>query len=174
MAGYRKLGRETSQRKALLRNQVTDLLYYGRITTTETRAKEVRKIAESLIALGIKEKDNYDEVTVQSKVVRKDAEGKRIKEDGKVVYDTISKKIRKDMPSRLHARRKMASVLYSRKEVPSKPAKRKANTKVVHVEDKLLGELAEKYAGREGGYTRIIRLGERKGDGAMKVILELV
>ena len=83
MAGYRKLGRTSSQRKALLRNQVTDLLCYGKIKTTEAKAKEIRKIAEGLIALGVKEKDNFDEVTVQAKVVRKDANGKRVKEDGK-------------------------------------------------------------------------------------------
>ena len=71
MAGYRKLGRTSSQRKALLRNQVTDLLCYGKIKTTEAKAKEIRKIAEGLIALGVKEKDNFDEVTVQAKVVRK-------------------------------------------------------------------------------------------------------
>ena len=65
MAGYRKLGRTSSQRKALLRNQVTDLLCYGKIKTTEAKAKEIRKIAEGLIALGVKEKDNFDEVTVQ-------------------------------------------------------------------------------------------------------------
>ena len=95
MAGYRKLGRTSSQRKALLRNQVTDLLCYGKIKTTEAKAKEIRKIAEGLIALGVKEKDNFDEVTVQAKVVRKDANGKRVKEDGKVVFDTVEKTIKK-------------------------------------------------------------------------------
>mgnify|MGYP001783039759 CR=1 FL=1 len=94
MAGYRKLGRTSSQRKALLRNQVTDLLCYGKIKTTEAKAKEIRKIAEGLIALGVKEKDNFDEVTVQAKVVRKDANGKRVKEDGKVVFDTVEKTIK--------------------------------------------------------------------------------
>ncbi len=174
MAGYRKLGRTSGQRKALLRNQVTDLLYYGKIKTTEAKAKEVKKIAESLIALGVKEKDNFEEVTVQAKVVRKDANGKRIKEDGKVVFDTVSKTIKKDLPSRVHARRQMAKVLYTRKQIPTAVAKRKANTKVVNLQDKLFGELAEKYASRNGGYTRIIRIGERKGDAAMEVILELV
>ena len=107
MAGYRKLGRTSSQRKALLRNQVTDLLCYGKIKTTEAKAKEIRKIAEGLIALGVKEKDNFDEVTVQAKVVRKDANGKRVKEDGKVVFDTVEKTIKKDRPSRLHARKQL-------------------------------------------------------------------
>ena len=124
MAGYRKLGRTSSQRKALLRNQVTDLLCYGKIKTTEAKAKEIRKIAEGLIALGVKEKDNFDEVTVQAKVVRKDANGKRVKEDGKVVFDTVEKTIKKDRPSRLHARKQMAKVLYTRKDIPAAAAKK--------------------------------------------------
>ena len=174
MAGYRKLGRTSSQRKALLRNQVTDLLCYGKIKTTEAKAKEIRKIAEGLIALGVKEKDNFDEVTVQAKVVRKDANGKRVKEDGKVFFDTVEKTIKKDRPSRLHARKQMAKVLYTRKDIPAAAAKRKANTKEINLQDKLFGELAEKYATRNGGYTRIVKIGERKGDAAMEVIIELV
>ena len=168
MAGYRKLGRTSSQRKALLRNQVTDLLCYGKIKTTEAKAKEIRKIAEGLIALGVKEKDNFDEVTVQAKVVRKDANGK------KVVFDTVEKTIKKDRPSRLHARKQMAKVLYTRKDIPAAAAKKKANTKEINLQDKLFGELAEKYATRNGGYTRIVKIGERKGDAAMEVIIELV
>ena len=109
MAKYRKLGRTSSQRKALIRNQVTALLYNGKIVTTEAKAKEIRKVAEGLIAMAVKEKDNFEEVTVQAKVARKDSEGKRVKEvvDGKkkTVYDTVEKKIKKDMPSRLHARK---------------------------------------------------------------------
>ena len=76
MSGYRKLGRTSSQRKALLRNQVTNLLYYGRITTTDTKAKEIRKIAEHMIALAVKEKDNYETVTVTQKVPKKTADGR--------------------------------------------------------------------------------------------------
>ena len=78
MAKYRKLGRTSNQRKALLRNQVTQLLYHGKIRTTEAKAKEIRKIAEGLIALGVKEKDNFEVVKVQAKVAKKDAEGKRV------------------------------------------------------------------------------------------------
>ena len=107
MAGYRKLGRTSSQRKALLRNQVTNLLYHGKIVTTEAKAKEIRKIAEKLIAMAVKEKDNYETVTVKAKVAQKDKDGKRVKEvvDGKkvTVYDTVDKEIKKDNPSRLHA-----------------------------------------------------------------------
>lgn len=109
MAKYRKLSRTSSQRKALLRNQVTNLLYHGKIVTTEAKAKEIRKIAEGLYALAVKEKDNFDEVTVTAKVPRKDANGKRVKEvvDGKkvTVFDEVEKTIKKDQPSRLHARR---------------------------------------------------------------------
>ncbi len=85
MAKYRKLGRTSSQRKALIRNQVTNLLYNGKIVTTESKAKEIRKVAEGLIALAVKEKDNFETVTVTAKVPRKDKDGKRVKEvvDGK-------------------------------------------------------------------------------------------
>ena len=174
MAKYRKLSRTSSQRKALLRGQVTELLYHGRIVTTEAKAKEVKKIAEGLIALAIKEKDNYDEVTVQAKVPRKDASGKRVKEvvDGKkvTVYDTEEKTIKKDQPSRLHARRQMNKMLYT---VTEKGEKRR-DTKEIDLATKLFEEYGPKYAGRNGGFSRIIKIGQRKGDGALEVMLELV
>ena len=178
MAKYRKLGRTSSQRKALLRGQVTNLIYNGKIITTEARAKEVRKIAEGLIALAVKEKDNFETVTVDAKVAKKDAAGKRVKEvvDGKkvTVYETVQKEIKKDQPSRLHARRQMLKVLYPVTEVPEAAAGRKANTKKVDLTQKLFDEYAPKYAGRNGGYTRIVKIGQRKGDAAMEVLLELV
>ena len=178
MAKYRKLSRTSDQRKALLRGQVTSLLANGRIVTTEAKAKEVRKIAEGLIALAVKEKDNFDEVTVTAKAARKDKDGKRVKEvvDGKkvTVYDTVEKEIKKDLPSRSHARRQMLKVLYPVTEVPTAAAGRKKNTKEVDLVAKLFDELAPKYASRNGGYTRIIKIGPRKGDAAMEVVLELV
>lgn len=178
MAGYRKLGRTSDQRKAMLRSLATALINNGKITTTETRAKEVRKIVEPLIALAVKEKDNFEEVTVKAKVARKDKDGKRIKEvvDGKkvTVYDEVEKTIKKDMPSRLNARRKMLSVLYPVTEVPTEGAGRKRNTKSVDLPAKLFDEIAPKYVDRKGGYTRIIKVGPRKGDAAMEVIIELV
>ena len=178
MAKYRQLSRTSSQRKALLRNQVTNLLYHGKIVTTEAKAKEIRKIAEGLIALAVKEKDNFDEVTVTAKVPRKDANGKRVKEvvDGKkvTVFDEVEKTIKKDQPSRLHARRQMLKVLYPVKEVPTEAAGRKRNTKNVDLVAKLFDEIAPKYADRNGGYTRIVKIGPRKGDAAMEVIIELV
>lgn len=178
MAGYRKLGRTSSQRKALLRNQVTNLLYKGKIVTTEAKAKEVQKIAEGIIALAVKEKDNFEMVKVTAKVAKKDKDGKRVKEvvDGKkvTVYEEVEKEIKKDLPSRLHARRQMLKVLYSVTEVPAENAGKKRNTKEVDLVAKLFDEVAPKYAGRNGGYTRIIKIGQRKGDGAMEVVLELV
>lgn len=177
MAGYRKLGRTSSQRKALLRNQVTNLLYHGKIVTTESKAKEIRKIAEGIIAMAVKEKDNFDTVTVTAKVARKDKDGKRVKEkvDGKTVtvYDEVEKTIKKDQPSRLHARRQMLKVFYPITEVPKEAAGRKKNTKSVDLPAKLFDEIAPKYANRNGGYTRIVKIGQRKGDAAMEVIIEL-
>ena len=178
MAGYRKLSRTADQRKALIRGQVTSLLYHGKIVTTEQKAKEIRKVAEGLIALAVKEKDNFETVTVDAKVAKKDENGKRVKEvvDGKkvTVYDEVDKTIKKDMPSRLHARRQMLKVLYPVKEVPTAQAGKKKNTKEVDLVAKLFDEIAPKYADRNGGYTRIVKIGQRKGDAAMEVLIELV
>lgn len=201
MAKYRKLGRTSSQRKALLRNQVTALLYRGKIVTTEAKAKEVRKIAEGLIAMAVKEKDNFETVKVTAKVPRKDKDGKRVKQivdkdtgkvlsethrdkEGKIlriengvtvtVYDEVEKEIKKDLPSRLHVRHQMLKVLNPVTEVPTTNAGKKKNTKKVDLVAKLFDEIAPKYVGRNGGYTRIIKIGQRKGDGALEVVLELV
>ena len=201
MAKYRKLGRTSAQRKALLRNQVTALLFHEKIITTEAKAKEVQKIAEGLIALAVKEKDNYETVTVKTKVARKDKDGKRVKQivdketgkvlsethrdkDGKIiridngvtvtVFDEVDKEIKKDLPSRLHARRQMLKVLNPVVEVPEKNAGKKQGTKEVDLVAKLFDEIAPKYADRNGGYTRIIKIKQRKGDAAMEVVLELV
>lgn len=201
MAKYRKLGRTSDQRKALLRNQVTALIYRGRIITTQAKAKEVQKIAEGLIALAVKEKDNYETVKVTTKVARKDKDGKRVKQivdkdtkkvlsethrdkDGKIlriengvtvtVYDEVEKEIKKDLPSRSHARRQMLKVLCPVVEVPKEVAGRKRNTREVNLVEKLFDEYAPRYANRKGGYTRIVKIGQRKGDAAMEVVLELV
>ncbi len=178
MAKYRKLGRTSSQRKALLRNQVTALLYRGKIVTTEAKAKEVQKIAERLITLAVKEKDNYETVTVKVKVPDRDKDGKRVKEvkDGKkvTVFHEEEKQIKKDNPSRLHARHQMLKVLYPVVEVPTKNAGKKKNTKEINMVNKIFDEVAPKYADRKGGYTRIVKIGQRKGDGAVEVLLELV
>ena len=162
----------------MLRSLVTALLYHGKIVTTEARAKEIRKIVEPMITLAAKEKDNFDVVTVNAKVARKDAEGKRVKEvvDGKrvTVYDEVAKEIKKDQPSRLHARRQLMKFLYPVVEVPAEGKGRRKNTKKVDLVDKLFTEYGPRYANRNGGYTRIIKIGQRRGDGALEVILELV
>lgn len=178
MAKYRKLGKTSDQRKALLRNQTTALLFNGKIITTEARAKEVRKQVEPLIALAVKEMDNFETVTKTVKVARKDANGKRVKEvvDGKkvTVYDEVEREVKKDLPSRLHAKRQMRKILYPVTQVPTEGAGRKRNTVKLDLVDKLFDEYAPKYAGRNGGYTRIVKIGPRKGDAAMEVLLELV
>ena len=178
MAMYRKLGKATKPRRALLRNQVTALLYNGEIITTEARAKEIKKIVEPMITLAAKEKDNFETVTVEAKVPEKDKDGKRVKEvvDGKKVtkYTTVKKEIKKDLPSRMHARRQLLKTLYPVTEVPTEKAGRKRNTKEVDLVAKLFDEYGPKYADRKGGYTRIIKIGQRKGDAAMMVVLELV
>ncbi len=178
MSGYRKLSRTASQRKALLRSQVTSFLYHGRIVTTEAKAKEVARIAEGLIALAVREKDNFENVTVTCKVPRKDAEGKRVKEerDGRkvAIFEDIQKEIKKDLPSRLHARRKMNRVFYPVVEVPKEGKGRKKKTKNIDMVQKMFDEIAPKYENRNGGYTRIVKIAQRPGDGAMKVLLELV
>ena len=155
MAKYRKLGKTSDQRKALLRNQVTALLHNGKIVTTQARAKEVQKIAEGLIALGVKEKDNFEMVKVSAKVPVKDKDGKRVKEvvDGKKVtkFETVEKEIKKDLPSRLHARHQMIKVLYPVTEVPAANAGKKRGTKEVDLVAKLFDEYGVKYANRNGG-----------------------
>ncbi len=201
MAKYRKLGRTSSQRKALLRSQVTALILNGRIMTTQARAKEVQKQVEPLIAMAVREKDNFETVKITAKVARKDKDGKRVKQivdkdtgkvlsethrdkEGKIlriengktvtVYDEVEKEIKKDLPSRLHVRRQILRVLYPVTDVPATAAGRKKGTKQVDLVAKLFDEIAPKYVGRNGGYTRIIKVGQRKGDAAMVVVLELV
>ena len=136
------------------------------------------RIAEGLIALAVKEQDNFENVTVTCKVPKKDATGKRVKEekDGKkvTVYLEEQKEIKKDLPSRLHARRKMNKVFYPVTEVPTAGKGRKKGTKKIDMAEKMFTEIAPKYTNRNGGYTRIVKIAQRPGDGAMKVLLELV
>jgi len=177
--GYRKLGRtSTSQRLSMLRNLTTDLLYHGKVTTTQARAKEVRRMAEKLITLAVKERDNFTEVTVTAKVPKKDTNGKRVKEEvnGKrvTVFDEVEKTIKKDMPSRLNARRKMLSVFFPVTEVPEDGRKKRTLSKKVDMPAKMFDEIGPRFSNRPGGYTRIVKLGARKGDAAEMVVLELV
>ena len=178
MAGYRKLGRTSSQRKAMLRTLATQLLYHGKITTTETRAKEVRRVAEKLITLAVKEKDNYTTETVTAKVPQKDKDGNRVKvvENGKkvTVFNEVDREIKKDSPSRLLARRKILSVLYPVTETPADNRKKRSNTKAVDMAGMMFEKWGTRFAGRNGGYTRMVKLGLRRGDAAPMVLLELV
>ena len=166
----RKLGRPTDQRKALLRNQVTNLIWYGKIETTLARAKEVSAMAEHLITLAVRECDNTVEVSKETK-----------NDKQQIVTITATN----DAPSKLHARRQVMSYLYAipeaKKEDESK-SEYKERTKNVKfpVVEKLFREIGPKYKARKaekgigGGYTRIIKKGPRRGDAAEVVILELV
>ena len=150
MAYQRKLGRTAAQRKALLRNQVTNLIWYGRIETTLARAKEVRSAAEHLITLAIRECDN----TVSVEKTFNNDKGQSV---------TVT--VQNDAPSKLHARRQIMAYLYDVKDP---------------CVEKLFREIAPKYKARNaekncaGGYTRILKKGPRRGDAAEMVILELI
>ena len=162
MAKNRKLGRTTDQRLAILRNQTTDLIMYGKIETTESRAKEVKSIVDSIIALAIKEKDNFEETEV--KVVKAKLDSKGNKETEKVTSKN-GKEYLRVVKSRLNARRKIMSKLNKVKD---------SDGKNIDLPAKLFGEIAENYKDRVGGYTQIIKKGPRKGDSAEEVILKLV
>ena len=174
MATNRKLGKPTDIRLAMLKTQVTDLMLHGKIQTTEARAKEVKSIADSLISLAVKEKDNFEMVDVKVSKAKLDSKGNKVtelvkskngKEYLKVVREETMEKRQKDMPSRLNARRKMMKSLNKVKD---------SEGNNVDLTAKLFNEIAPKYEGRVGGYTRILKLGQRRGDAAEMVILQLV
>jgi len=174
MARNRKLGRTTAQRMAMLRTQTTDLLLNGKIKTTEARAKEIKAIADSIISLAIKEKDNFEEVEIKVVRAKLDSKGNKVtelakskngKEYLKVVKEEVTEKRQKDMPSRLNARRKIMTKINKVKN---------SEGKNVDLPAKLFNEIAPKYEGRVGGYTRMIKLGQRRGDSAEIVLLELI
>lgn len=170
----RKLGKTTDIRLAMLKNLSTDLIWHEQIQTTEARAKEVKAIVDSLIALAVKEKDNFDEVEVKVVKAKLDSKGnketelvksKNGKEFLKVVKEEKMEKRQKDKPSRLNARRKMMTKLNKVKDNEGTP---------IDLTDKLFNVIAPRYNGRVGGYTQIIKLGQRRGDAAETVILKLV
>ena len=166
----RKLGRTADQRKALIRNQVTNLIWYGRIETTEARAKEVRRAAERLITLAINECDNTVEATKATH-----------NEKGQLTTLTVTN----DTPSKLAARRIMLSYLYELQDVQKKDEDKfdyNERTKGVKypVVEKLFREYGPKFKKRNadkqcsGGYTRIYKLGPRRGDAAEMCLIEII
>ena len=174
MATNRKLGVTTDIRLAMLKNLATDVIMHGKVETTEARAKEVKSIVDSLIALAIKEKDNFETVDVKVVKAKLDSKGNKVtelvkskngKEYLKVVKEETTEKRQKDMPTRLNARRKMMRKLNKVKD---------SNGNNVDLPGKLFNEIAPKYEGRVGGYTRILKMEPRKGDNAEAAILMLV
>ncbi|MBQ8137666.1 MAG: 50S ribosomal protein L17 [Clostridia bacterium] len=170
MATERKLGRTASQRKALLRNLTTNLLWYGRIETTEAKAKEVRAIADKMITLAI---NTYDKTVEVEKEFNNEKQ--------QIVKQTFVN----DLPEKLHARRLMMAYLYEIKEAKkddeNKREYRERTKDNKHpVVEKLFREYGPKYRARNaekgcaGGYCRIYKLGPRRGDAAERVIIELV
>ena len=175
MATNRKLGKTTDIRMAMLKTLTTDLIMHGKIETTLPRAKEVKKMADSLISLAIKEKDNFEMVDVKVVKAKLDAKGnketelvksKNGKEYLKVVKEETTEKRQKDMPSILNARRKMMKTINTVKD---------SEGKNIDLTSKLFNEIAPKYADKNvGGYTRIVKAGPRRGDGAEVAILQLI
>ena len=170
MALQRKLGRPTDQRTALLRNQVSELLWNGKIETTNARAKEVARIAEKLLTVAV---NTYTD-TVKKVENRKNDKGQDIKVE-----------LVNDGPKKLAARRKIMAYVYDLQE-QKQENETKANF-VARTEnirhpliEKMFNEYAPKYAQRaaekvqKGGYTRIIKMGTRRGDSAETAIIELV
>lgn len=174
MAGQRKLSRETSHRIADLKNYVTALIEHERIELTETRAKETQKLAEKYISLASKVQDDFTTGKKKVSKAKLDAKGnkmttKKVSKNGVeyqvVERETVEQDVKLDGPKRLHARRQILSFL-------NDPRDDKGNGK--KLANKLIDTLGPKYKDRNGGYTRIVKIGPRRGDGTMMVILELV
>jgi large subunit ribosomal protein L17 len=174
MPAQRKLGRASDQRKAMLKGLVTALIKNGKIETTEARAKEVKNIAEKLISTAVKEADNFTSKQIKISAAKVDSKGKKItksvtSKNGRKYY-VVEREVKTDMvtvdnPSRLHARKQLFAWLYKIKD---------SEGDNINLADKLFNEIAPKYKSKSGGYTRIYKIGPRRGDAADMVILELV
>ncbi len=165
-----KLGRTSAQRNAMLRNQASELLWYGKIKTTQAKAKELQPYVEKIITKAV---NTYD-LNEEKDAVKTDSKGKE-----------VTVKVIKDSPKKLAARRAIMAKLRDLQEIKGfaeKKSEYKARTKDIKhpLMEKLFNEIAPKYAqrkeelGQGGGYTRIYLLGERRGDGAEEAIIELV
>lgn len=170
----RKLGRTTDIRLSMLKSSATDLIMHEKITTTEARAKEIKKYTEPLIALAVKEKDNFEMVDVKVVKAKLDSKGNKIteiakskngKEYLKVVKEETTESRQKDMPSRLNARRKIMAKINKVKD---------ENGNNIDLPSKLFNEIAPKYEDRHGGYLRIVKCEPRKGDNAPMAIVMFV
>ncbi len=173
MPGTRKLSRTTSHRNAMLKNLVTSLILNGRIETTLAKAKEIKPLADSLIDLAIKEKDNFEMKEKTISRVKVDKKGNKVREEKTskngnkyevLVREVVKEEVKVDKPSKLAARKKMFKML-------NKISDFDGNT--VDLTEKLFNEIAPKYEAK-GGYTRIVKLVARKGDGADMAIIELI
>ncbi len=174
MAENRKLGRTADHRVAMLKNLTTSVILHGQIETTDAKAKEVKSIVDSLISLAIREKDNFETVEKTVSKAKVDEKGNKVTEEvtskngkkfQKVVREDVKVEVKKDKPSKLAARRKIMANINKVKDQDGNN---------VDLPGKLFGEIAEKYADQKGGYTRIVKLGKRRGDAAETVILQLV
>ena len=170
----RKMGRASDQRTAILKNMVTTMIINGKVETTVARAKEVSAIVEGLVASAVKEKDNFTTKDVTVSAAKLDGKGNKVlvtktsKNGNK--YDTVDREIKTktvtvDAASRLAARKRMTYWLMKSHD---------AEGNAVNPVNKMFDEIAPKYEGRQGGYTRVIRLGARRGDGSEMAILEFV
>jgi large subunit ribosomal protein L17 len=174
MPTQRKLGRATDQRKAILKGLVTALLENGKIETTEARAKEVKNIAERLIAMAVREQGNFSSKQIKISTAKLDSTGKKMTKSAtsknNKKYQVVDRETKTDMvtvdnASRLNARRRAMNWIYRVKD---------EDGKYVNVVDKLFDEIAPKFKDVKGGFTRIYKLGPRRGDAAEVVMLELV
>ena len=170
----RKFGRASDQRAAILKNQVTSLIINGKLETTVARAKEVSAIVEKLVAAAVKEQDNYTTKEITVSTAKLDSKGRKVLKTKTSKYgrkyevvdrEVKTKTVQVDNPSRLAARKAMIKWVNKSHD---------AEGNIINPVNKIFDDIAPKYVGRNGGYTRIIRLGARRGDGAEMAILEFV